>query len=143
MWLSNHDFGVDECHPVEFFIGFNSWDNCWKRLQSLMGPDGRSFVVDQEKLTKDTREKCNSISKKPLLSVDDLDKHHGELMHVARWILTHLNTETYRKLNEESEGVERHFYYEQAELCQQYLMETLEMIRNGGISRIQGCKIGT
>jgi hypothetical protein len=23
MWLSNHDFGVDECHPVELRVGFN------------------------------------------------------------------------------------------------------------------------
>jgi hypothetical protein len=24
MWLSNHDFGVDECHPIELQVGFNS-----------------------------------------------------------------------------------------------------------------------
>ena len=127
MWLSNHDFGVDECHPVELRDGFNSREKCWKRFQSLMGENEREFVVDQEKITKDTREKCNSISKMPLLRVDDLDKHHGEPMHVAQGMLTHLNTETYKKLNEESEGDEGDFYYEQAELCQQYIMKTLEI----------------
>ena len=92
-----------------------------------MGENERGFVVDKEKITKDTREKCNSISKKPLLRVDDLDKHHGEPMHVAQGMLTHLNTETYKKLNEESEGGEGDFYYDQAELCQQYIMEVLEI----------------
>lgn len=127
MWLSNHGFAVDECHPVELREGSNSREKCWKRFQSLMGENERGFVVDKEKITKDTREKCNSISKKPLLRVDDLDKHHGEPMHVAQGMLTHLNTETYKKLNEESEGGEGDFYYDQAELCQQYIMEVLEI----------------
>ena len=43
-------------------------------------------------------EKCNSISKKQLLRVDALDKHHGEPMHVAQGMLTHMTAENYKLL---------------------------------------------
>jgi len=59
--------------------------------------------------------------------VKQLDKHHGEPMHVAQGMLTHLNTETYKKLNVESENIEGDFYYVQAEACQQYIMKSLEI----------------
>ena len=52
MWLSNHGFAVDECHPVELREGSNSREKCWKRFQSLMGENERGFVVDKEKITK-------------------------------------------------------------------------------------------
>jgi hypothetical protein len=42
-------------------------------------------------------------------------------------MLTHLNTENFKKLNVESESADGDFYYEQAELCQQYIMETLNI----------------
>ena len=45
-------------------------------------------------------EKCNSISKKQLLRVDALDKHHGEPMHVAQGMLTHMTAETYKLLKD-------------------------------------------
>jgi hypothetical protein len=127
MSLSNHGFSVDQCHPVELRVGSNSRTKCYERFQSLTGEEEREFSVDKDKLTKDTKEKCNSISKKPLLVVNDLDKHHGEPMHVAQGMLTHLNTENFKKLNVESESADGDFYYEQAELCQQYIMETLNI----------------
>ena len=125
MWLSSHaGFTSDECHPVELRVGANSRKKNWKTFESLRGKDGE-YTANKETINKDTRQKCNSISKEPLLYVDQLDKHHGEPMHVAQGMLTHLNTETYKKLNEESESIEGDFYYEQAEACQQYIIDTL------------------
>jgi hypothetical protein len=46
-------------------------------------------------------------------------------MHVAQGMLTHLSTETYKKLNEENESIEGDFYYEQAEACQLYIVDTI------------------
>jgi hypothetical protein len=48
-------------------------------------------------------------------------------MHVAQGMLTHLSTETYKKLNVESENIEGDFYYVQAEACQQYIMDALDI----------------
>jgi hypothetical protein len=127
MWLSNHGFAVNQCHEVELRVGANSRAKSWEKFKSLTGEVERNLLVNKDVIAKDIREKCNSICKEPLLYVNNLDKHHGEPMHVAQGMLTHLNTETYRKLNEESEGIEGDFYYVQAEACQQYIMETLEM----------------
>jgi hypothetical protein len=122
MWLSNHGFAADECHPVELRVGANSREKNWKTFESLRGKDGE---FAKEVISKDTKQKCNSISKEPLLYVNQLDKHHGEPMHVAQGMLTHLSTETYKKLNEENESIDGDFYYEQAEACQQYIVDTI------------------
>jgi hypothetical protein len=124
MSLCNYGFTADDCHELKLRVNSNSRKRGWKYFQSLMGQD-REYAMNQEAIPKDTGEKCNSISKEPLLYVNELDKHHGEPMHVAQGMLTHLNTEIYKKLNVESESIEGDLYYVQAEACQQYIMDAL------------------
>lgn len=124
MWLSS--YGFDQCHEVELRVGASSRANCWKRFQSLTGKN-RAFLVNQENLTKDIREDCKSISKAPLLYVNNLAKHHGEPMHVAQGVTTHLNDEVYKKLNVDVDDSDGDFFLTQADECLKSIYDTVEL----------------
>jgi hypothetical protein len=126
MYLSSHGFDLDQCHEVELRVGASSRKKCWERFESLTGKN-RSFLVNQDNITKDVREDCKSISKAPLLYVHNLAKHHGEPMHVAQGVTTHLNDETFKKLNVDADDSEDDFFLTQADECLKYIYETLKL----------------
>ena len=74
-----------------------------------------------------TKETCKSISQEPLLPGISIDKFNGEPLHIYQGKLTHQNSETFMKLNKESNNAEGEYFYNQAELCQQYIIDTLEL----------------
>ena len=74
-----------------------------------------------------TKETCKSISQEPLLPGISIDKFNGEPLHIYQGELTHQNSETFMKLNKESDNAEGEYFYEQAELCQQYIIDTLQL----------------
>ena len=73
------------------------------------------------------KEICKNVSQEPLLLGIDLDKFNGEPMHVAQGLLTHQNSEVFKKLNRESDNPDGEYFYSQAKLCQQYIMDTIEL----------------
>ena len=131
MWLSNHGFDIDKCHEEEMREGPNSRENCWDKFVQLAGKNRenipRNKKTNAEKIPDEWKEICKSVSQEPLLPGIDLDKFNGESLHVYQGVLTHQNGEVYKKLNKESDNAEGEYFYSQAELCQQYIMECLEL----------------
>ena len=74
-----------------------------------------------------TKETCKSISQEPLLPGINIDKFNQEAFHIYQGKLTHQNSQTFMKLNKESDTAEGEYFYEQAELYQQYIIDTLEL----------------
>ena len=70
-----------------------------------------------------TKEMCTSVIQRPLLPGISIDKFNGEALHIYQGKLTHQNNETFMKLNMESDSPDGDFY-KQAELCQQYIIDT-------------------
>ena len=73
------------------------------------------------------KEICKSVSQKPWLPGISIDKFNGEALHIYQGKLIHQNSETFMKLNKESNNAEGEYFYSQAELCQQYIIDTLEL----------------
>ena len=116
---------------TEMRVGEISREKCWKRFTSLAGKNRhripRSAKISAELIPDNFKETCKSVNQEPLLPGIDLDKFNGEPMHVAQGLLTHQNSEVFKKLNEESDNPDGEYFYSQAELCQQYIMDTIEL----------------
>jgi hypothetical protein len=61
--------------------------------------------------------------------VHNLAKHHGEPMHVAQGITTHLNDETFKKLNVDADDLDDNdnFFLTQADKCLTSIYGTLKL----------------
>ena len=70
---------------------------------------------------------CKSISQEPSLPGINHDKFNREPMHVAEDLLAHQNSEVFKKMNKESNNSEGEYFYSQAELGQQYIMDNIEL----------------
>ena len=131
MWLSEYGFDTNNCHEEELRVGENSREKYWERFISLAGCKRenipRNNITNAEIIPDKVKENCKSISQEPLLPGISIDKFNGEPLHIYQGELTHQNTETFVKLNKESNNAEGEYFYEQAELCQQYIIDTLEL----------------
>ena len=85
----------------------------------LMGGENRAYAVKQDQIPKHVRESCKSVSKEPLFDCD-VDKLIGDPMHISQGVTTHLNDETFKKLNEEHYN-DGDFYYDEADDAQEYI----------------------
>ena len=130
MWLSHYGFDTNYCHEEEMKVGENSREKCWERFIFLAGKNRQHIPRNKrnaEVIPDSFKETCKSVSQEPLLPGIDLDKFNGEPMHVAQGILTHQNSEVFKKLNKESDNPDGEYFYSQAELCQQYITDTIEL----------------
>ena len=131
MWLADYGFDTADCHDEELRVGENSREKCWERFVSLHGWKRENIPINNktnaEMIPNSTKETCKSISQEPLLPGISIDKFNGEPLHIYQGKLTHQNSKTFMKLNKESENAEGEYFYEQAELCQQYIIDTLEL----------------
>ena len=125
MWLSDHGFDKEQCHEVELRVGENCRKKCHGRFLKAMGGENRAYAVKQDQIPKHVRESCKSVSKEPLLDCD-IDKLIGDPMHISQGVTTHLNDETFKKLNEEHYN-DGDFYYDEADDAQKYIEEYLKI----------------
>ena len=63
------------------------------------------------------KETCKSVSQEPFLPGIDLDKFNGVPMHAAQGVLTHQNSEVFKKLNKERDDPDGEYFCSQTELC--------------------------
>ena len=105
MWRKNQqlvpmllsDYGIDpsKCHEIELREGEYSKEKCWERCKKLIGGESKVLVSNPDNIPMNVRERCKSVCNKPLLTVNDLDKHHGEPLHIYQGWTTHQNDETF------------------------------------------------
>ena len=133
MWLSDHGFNKEECYEVELQVGENCRKKYHKRSMKLMEGENRAYVVKQDQIPKHVRESCKSVSKEPLLDCD-IDKLIGDPMHISQGVTTHLNDETFKKLNEEHDN-DGDFYYDEADDAQKHIEEYLKVETSAEVQR--------
>ena len=109
----------------------NSREKYWERFTSFVGNNRenipRNKKTNAEVIPDNMKETCKSVRRKPLLSGISIDKFNGEVLHIYQGKLTHQNSKTFVKLNKESDNAEGEYFYSQAELCQQYIIDTLKL----------------
>ena len=114
MWLSDYGFDTANCHDEELRVGANSREKCWETFISLAGWKRgripRNPKTNAEMIPDSTKETCKSVSQKPLLPGISIDKFNGEPLHIYQGKLTHQNSETFMKLNKESDSPEGEYF---------------------------------
>ena len=121
MDFSNYGFDPNQCHKVQLRVGEYSKEKCWEKCKKLTGGETKILLTNQENVPMEVKEQCLSVINKPLLTVKDLDKHHGDPLHIFQGTISHTNDETFLQLNDESlfsDDKEDDFFYMEAEACQ-------------------------
>ena len=100
-------------------IGDRSKQKRWAICAELLDGEERATLLDPNSIPFDVKERSKSVCQKPLLNIKEIGKHNGEGMHVFQGAMTHLTTEIYKLLNDESIiGSSRDdFFYSEAEKC--------------------------
>jgi hypothetical protein len=78
--------------------GRYSREECFKTFAQMVGPN-REYSEAESGVSDFVRDKCKSVFKEPLLSIDG-DLHNGDPMHITQGFMTHLSEAVKKQLQE-------------------------------------------